>query len=697
MVRNPSLHGEPVGIKQKNIMITCNYIARSLGVKKSMFVSEALKLLPELILVDGSDLTHYRQFSTDISKIVQNFSTYVERLGLDENFLDVTERVSQCLDKYGKEICGHLYGDKEENQMPKCDPCGCGCYERLIVGSHIAREVREAIYKKTGITCCAGIAHNKLIAKIVSGYHKPNDQTLIFPWQVCDLMNSLKSVKSIPGIGTVTSKGLNELGISLVQELQSVTLKTLRTKFDIEMVKKLKDWSFGIDESPVRGTVLPQSIGLEDAFKRETSFEKVKVKYKVLLERLLKLVATDGREPSVMKVSARKFDLSKRYGHRDTKQVPLSSSFFSKGVENISESAKSAMMEIIIKTFQKLVDVNKPFQLTMVGLAMTKFVNQVPHSKSIVQFFQSTSVTSQTGQGYKSKEQISGKILSCSDSDMSEGYSELKESTSRNGDGTSNDRDFEQRSSVLLGIGKESEDTRKQRKQMKSCSKMINTKTKNVPHCKVATEDNELCKDQVGSDYLMGMNDGSFSLPSDIDFEVYNALPKELQDEILSSYRNFDTRTSKFSSTVKGQHSKICSQTEKSASIEGYLVPVNKSVPENESLQKKASSNHSVRDSGPSCSYSSNTLYVREKSVCVPTKAEICESDTESGTQVSGHLPDGIDCGVFRELPKELQKEILETEGVYKKAVSPTKSTKLLLKKRKNVQGPSILKYLKRT
>ncbi|XP_068217172.1 DNA polymerase iota-like isoform X1 [Palaemon carinicauda] len=702
MVLNPSLQGKPVGIKQKEIMITCNYVARELGVKKSMFVSEALKLLPELILVDGSDLTHYRRFSTDITKIVQTFSSCVERLGLDENYLDVTEKVSQCLDKYDKEIYGHWYGDKEENKMSKCDPCGCGCYDRLIVGSHIAREVREAIFEKTGITCCAGIAHNKLIAKLISGYHKPNDQTVIFPWQVCDLMNSLKCIKSVPGIGTVTNKALSELGISVVHELQNVPMKNLRTKFDMEMAKKLKEWSFGIDESPVRGTVLPQSIGLEDAFKIETSFSKIKVKYKTLLERLLKLLASDGREPLVMKVSARKFDLNKRYGHRDSKQVPLSSSFFSKGVVNISESAKSAMLDMIIKTFQKLVDVSKPFQLTMVGLGMTKFVDPVPKSKSIIQFLQKTSSNSniETRQDYRKEEHDLGKtILICSDSDVSERHLELQELKFRKGS-ASNNIDCEQRGSFPLGSERESKNNKKQIKDMNSFANITDTKADDLC-CKYTLEGNQSCKDLNGSDHFPSLKESHLSLPNNIDVEVYKALPKELQEEILSSYKSFDKIASKsvISSTSMKDHNKISCQTQKFASIEGYLL-VKERVPENEIVCRKGTlSNKSISESGPSCSSSSNTLDMEYKNVTVPTQADVCKTNTEIGMQVNGCLPDGIDLDVFRELPKELQEEVMEAHQGYNKihVVSPTKSTKLRLKKRKKVQEPSILKYLKRS
>ncbi|KAG0713218.1 DNA polymerase iota [Chionoecetes opilio] len=171
MVRDPSLRDKPLGVKQKNLMVTSNYVARSLGVKKSMWIKEALEILPNLILVDGSDLTYYRQFSSEISAVAQTLTPAVERLGMDENFVDVTEIVGDYLKQStsGK-IEGHIYGDKEPSEALPGDPCGCGCRDRLTAGTLVAKKLRQQIFETTGITCCAGIAHNKLLAKLVCGY-----------------------------------------------------------------------------------------------------------------------------------------------------------------------------------------------------------------------------------------------------------------------------------------------------------------------------------------------------------------------------------------------------------------------------------------------------------------------------------------------------------------------------------------------
>ena len=80
------------------------------------------------------------------------------------------------------------------------DSCSCGCHERLRVGSQLAADIREGLNRELGITCCGGIAHNKLLSKLVAGSHKPNQQTTLFPENTGSLMHSLKSVRNIPGM-----------------------------------------------------------------------------------------------------------------------------------------------------------------------------------------------------------------------------------------------------------------------------------------------------------------------------------------------------------------------------------------------------------------------------------------------------------------------------------------------------------------
>ena len=87
-----------------------------------------------------------------------------------------------------------LMADKSE-----FDNCDCGCYERLAFASSIAQDLRIKLQNQLGLTSCAGIAHSKILAKLIGSIHKPNQQTTIFPEFAEHYLLSLP-VGKIPGI-----------------------------------------------------------------------------------------------------------------------------------------------------------------------------------------------------------------------------------------------------------------------------------------------------------------------------------------------------------------------------------------------------------------------------------------------------------------------------------------------------------------
>ena len=134
----PELVGRPIAVgggSPRGVVTTCNYEARAFGVRSAMPGFKARELCPQLIFLPVRfDL--YRADSAKIRKILLSYTSLVEPLSLDEAFLDVTG-----LDRYAWDI---------------------------------ARELRARILKETGLTSSAGIAPNKMLAKIASEWRKPN-------------------------------------------------------------------------------------------------------------------------------------------------------------------------------------------------------------------------------------------------------------------------------------------------------------------------------------------------------------------------------------------------------------------------------------------------------------------------------------------------------------------------------------------
>uniref|UniRef100_A0A8D1BSC9 UmuC domain-containing protein n=1 Tax=Sus scrofa TaxID=9823 RepID=A0A8D1BSC9_PIG len=115
MISNPELKGKPLGVQQKYHVVTCNYEARKFGVKKLMKVRDAKEKCPQLVLVNGEDLTRYRETSYKVTELLEQFSPLVERLGFDENFVDLTEMVEKRLEQFQSDdlsavtVSGHVY------------------------------------------------------------------------------------------------------------------------------------------------------------------------------------------------------------------------------------------------------------------------------------------------------------------------------------------------------------------------------------------------------------------------------------------------------------------------------------------------------------------------------------------------------------------------------------------------------------
>lgn len=83
------MKSKPLGIKQKNILATCNYEARAYGVRKLQLITDAKKACPHLVIIEGEDLTPFRDASKLLFNYLKSYSwnNKAERLGFDEVFL----------------------------------------------------------------------------------------------------------------------------------------------------------------------------------------------------------------------------------------------------------------------------------------------------------------------------------------------------------------------------------------------------------------------------------------------------------------------------------------------------------------------------------------------------------------------------------------------------------------------------------
>ncbi|NXW90036.1 POLI polymerase, partial [Alopecoenas beccarii] len=385
MIRNPELRDKPLGVQQKNFVVTSNYEARKLGVKKLMPVKDAKEKCPQLVLVNGEDLTPYREMSYKVTELLGEFCPLVERLGLDENFVDITEMVEKRVKQLQQSACarvsvsGHVYNNQAINLHDTR-------HVRLILGSQIAEELREAVYTRLGLTGCAGVASNKLLSKLVSGTFKPNQQTVLLPESRLDVIHSLDHIQKVPGIGYKTAKRLETLGIRNVCDLQAFPLAVLEKELGAAVAQRIQKLSCGEDESPVIPWGPPQSFSDEDSFKKCSSEVEVKEKIEELLHNLLDRIHKDGRQPHTVRLTIRQFSSTDKWFNRESRQCPIPPHLIQKfGKE--SSDILSPLVDILLKLFRKMIDVHLPFHLTLLSVCFSNFKDLPSSKKGSIGFY----------------------------------------------------------------------------------------------------------------------------------------------------------------------------------------------------------------------------------------------------------------------------------------------------------------------
>ncbi|HEY0369157.1 MAG TPA: DNA polymerase IV [Chthoniobacterales bacterium] len=261
----PELAGLPVGVggrSQRGVLTTCNYEARKFGVRSAMPSFMALQRCPNLVLVP-TRFDVYRRESDAIRAILHRFTPLVEPLSLDEAYLDVTAHD----------------GDS----------------------AALAEVIRGLIFQKTKLTASAGIAPNKLIAKIASDLNKPNGQCEVAPEDVPDFMAELP-VRKLWGIGRVTEQKLESLGVKTCLDLQRFSRAELVQHFG-KFGLELYDQCRGIDDRMVVPDRERKSLSNEETFSSNlTTLEECDERLGELVDELLIDLRSKEAERAITKI-----------------------------------------------------------------------------------------------------------------------------------------------------------------------------------------------------------------------------------------------------------------------------------------------------------------------------------------------------------------------------------------------------------
>jgi DNA polymerase-4 len=190
-----------------------------------MSMARAVRLCPDLVIV-RPDFARYKAASNAVFSIFREVTPLVEPLSLDEAYLDVTE---------------NAWGES--------------------LATNVARRLKQRIVEETGLTASAGVAPNKFLAKIASGWKKPDGLTVISPERIEPFLQKLP-VDALWGVGPVTAKKLRDRGIERLVEVRAVEAAELQ-----RTVGSLADWlqqlARGVDDRPVVPNRSSKSSGSE--------------------------------------------------------------------------------------------------------------------------------------------------------------------------------------------------------------------------------------------------------------------------------------------------------------------------------------------------------------------------------------------------------------------------------------------------
>ena len=229
------LRGKPVVVggrpESRGVVAAASYEARAFGVRSAMPMARALRLCPDLVVVPP-DFERYRRVSNQVMGILRACTPLVEPLSLDEAYLDVTQ---------------NAWGEP--------------------LGMEVAKRLKRQIVAATRLTASAGVAPNKFLAKIASGYRKPDGLTVIAPERVESFLRELP-VEALWGVGPVTAKKLHQAGITRLTDVRTVDMQRLR-----EVVGSLADWlrqlSHGADPRPVEPERAAKSSSSENTYAQD--------------------------------------------------------------------------------------------------------------------------------------------------------------------------------------------------------------------------------------------------------------------------------------------------------------------------------------------------------------------------------------------------------------------------------------------
>ncbi|KAF2011898.1 DNA repair protein [Aaosphaeria arxii CBS 175.79] len=245
--KHPHLKDKPAVVAHGNgsgsEIASCNYPARTFGVKNGMWMKKALELCPDLNILPY-DFPAYEEASRAFYDVILATDGVVQSVSIDEALIDISATCIAAAGSDGKNLSeGSIY-----REQAKAD--------------ELAQTLRDNVKVRTDCNVSVGIGGNILLAKVALRKAKPAGQHQIKPEEVLDFIGVLQ-VQDLPGVAWSIGGKLEEIGIKFVKDIRDVSKERLVQTLGPKTGEKLWEYSRGIDKAEVGEQVTRKSVSAE--------------------------------------------------------------------------------------------------------------------------------------------------------------------------------------------------------------------------------------------------------------------------------------------------------------------------------------------------------------------------------------------------------------------------------------------------
>jgi DNA polymerase IV (DinB-like DNA polymerase) len=346
-LRHPALKGKPVVVgmysgrtEDSGAVSTANYLARKYGVKSGVPLFLAKKRLEgtEAVFLPV-DYAFYEQISDRIMCTLRDYADVFEQVGIDEAYLDVTQRVQ-------------------------------GSFE---AAKDLAQKMKDYAKQQQGLTFSVGVGPNKLVAKIACDSQKPDGLTVVKPDEVAFFLSPLP-VDRLIGVGRKTTAKMEALRIKTIGDLARFDVQRLVEVFGKTIGVYFHNAANGVDDEPV------QEAGEAESISRIVTLKENTRDLAVILEKTNQLTEDLQKELAQRKLGFRQVGII-------AIMADLSAHSRSQTLEKHT-SDMEAIRKTVRELFEKFLGESE-LEIRRVGVKISRFVKEETKQRQLSSFFQS--------------------------------------------------------------------------------------------------------------------------------------------------------------------------------------------------------------------------------------------------------------------------------------------------------------------